>query len=142
MMQRSSFVLAAFVALAGCGVTGQAVLSTQARVVMDTQKVRFDLYGKEHKRCINECSDFVGYKSCMSLARHVARASDSYAEALEAAQAAYNVRGKKAFEEMLPCLIAAAENLIASIKAANLPIPEEVADIAGFVGQFGSVCDG
>lgn len=120
-------------AVHGCG-HGQKVLSTQASVVRAHQAERFDFYAAMDERCGDEYPDSrEGYRVCMSPSRHVARASDSYRESLEAAQHVLDSSGEDAFEDMLPHLVRAARDLVEALSAAGLPIPESVAEIARLV---------
>lgn len=124
--------------LSACG-AGQAVLSAQAQVVQGTAPARIDLYERSHEECL-ETQNFTEYRECMAPSRHLARAVDSYAASLRAAQAALNASGEDAFRDMLPCLVAGAADLTDALVAANLPIPAEVAQIADMAGSFSGSC--
>jgi hypothetical protein len=119
--------------LAGCG-AGQQVLSAQATVVRDTQPERFSAYEEAHSECLASSPDLTAYLLCTAASRHVARAADSYASSLRAAQAALTASGEEALEDMLPCLAAAAAHLATALRDANVPVPEEIAEIAGWIG--------
>lgn len=128
------------VTYSGCGGVGQKIISGQAKVIMETESVRYELYGHQHEKCLKESKDLEGYKGCMSVARHVARAADSYAEALSGAQYAYRIKGANGLKEVMPCLIEAANKLVDALKAANVPVPKEVEEIAAYVSEVGGEC--
>lgn len=126
--------------LCSCG-AGQQVLSVQATTIMETQPARFSFYETEHARCMDESEEFEQYEQCMVPARHVARAVDSYASSLGAAQAALNASGEDAFEDMMPCLIVAAGALVEALADANVPVPDDVSNVAGMASAFGGSCN-
>jgi hypothetical protein len=115
----------------GCG-GPQAVISTQAEILVATQPARFDAYGVLSERCEAGAESLEAYSECMAPARHVARAADSYRESLYAAQAAINLGGGG---PAVGCAIEASRRFLAALQAANLPIPGEVSTIAAMIPE-------
>lgn len=118
--------------LMGCSAT-QAVLSGQAQVVVNTQPTRFELYESQHDSCLEQSDSFDGYRSCMEVMRHAARAVDSYRASLHVAQDAYHASRQEDFEEALPCVISAAANAVDALVDANVPVPGDIVRIAEMV---------
>lgn len=119
----------AFLLAVGCG-TGQAVISAQARTIVEHQPERFAFYEQLDERCFQQHAEDRGaYRVCMAPARHIARTADSYREALHAAQSALDASGEEDFEAMLPDLVRAAYRLATALQAANVPVPRQVVDV-------------
>lgn len=113
----------------GCG-GAQAAVSGQAEVHVATQAPRFEFYAAEDERCGAEHpDDRAAYRDCMSPARAVAAAADTYRELLEAAQDLIDAGNEDEFTAMLPELIDAARHIAEALAAAGAAVPPEVRDI-------------
>ena len=116
---------------AGCGPgAAQTALSAQASIVVATQPARFDAYAILDERCGAEHETREAYRACMMPARHVARASDSYRETLEGAQAVLNADSGA---DPVPCVIEAAKRFLAAAQAAQVPVPADVYAFASMI---------
>lgn len=118
--------------LSSCGGAAQTAVSSQASVIVATRAARVEFYESEHARCLEASASMLDYDVCMSPARHVSRAVDSYREALFAAQAAVDAgNGGPA----IGCAVEGARRLVAALEAANAPVPAEVSQIAALVPE-------
>lgn len=131
-MTRTSALLA--IVLLGCG-AGQTVLSGQASVIMQTQPERYSFYEANHNRCLDSSEGLDAYLGCMAPARGAARAVDSYASSLQAAQDAYTAGGEGSFEASLPCVVSAAKRALEALVDANVPVPDSIRDVASLVPE-------
>lgn len=121
---------------AGCGGAAQHAISAQASVIVSTRAARFEFYENSHARCLDASASLADYDVCMAPSRHAARAVDSYRESLFAAQAAVNAgNGGPA----IACAVDGARRLVAALEAANVPVPDEVTQIAALVPE--GLCD-
>lgn len=117
--------------VAGCG-GAQAALSTQARILAETQPARFEAYALLDARCRAEAT-FPAYRTCMDPARGVALASDSYRDALERAQVVLSAGGDASVA--IACAAGAAARFAERLAAAGLAVPADVLSVAGLVGE-------
>lgn len=111
----------------------QGVLSTQARILAETQPVRFEAYQVLDEHCLTERDTFEGYRECMEPAAGVAFAADSYRDALERAQVVVSSGGDPAIA--IACAAAAAARFAERLGAAGLAVPADVLQVAALVGQ-------
>lgn len=125
--------------LVGCGASVQGVLSAQASAIVSARGDRVAWYEERHGACLEGAETMEAYQDCMAPARHVARAVDSYREALHAAQAAVDVSGADGAVGSITCVIEAAQATLRALDVANAPIPAEIWQIAALVP--GGSCD-
>ena len=115
--------------LQACGGAQQA-LSAQAVVHRAHRAARVDYYNDLDAECGAQHETRDAYRECMTDARRIAQAADSYRHSLESAQAVLDAAGRETFEAMLPDLRQAATDLINALVAAGVPVPALVREVA------------
>lgn len=114
--------------MSGC--SAQSALTAQADIHVATRDARVAYYVDRAGVCSEEPT-LAAWDTCMEPAITIQRAADSYRAALLSAQAALHAGRSEA--DLMPCVIVAARELLESLLAANVSVPEELVAIARLV---------
>ena len=138
-MIRAALIVLAILLLPGCAGGVQGALSAQATILVEARPARVDFYEAQHARCMAQPA-LPEYRECMLLAVALASSADAYRFSLESAQATLRaVDSGGDVPRAIACAVDAARDFVEALRAAHVPIPAEVDQIAAMIPE--GVCD-